>query len=138
MRSHTLASWPAMLAITASAALLSGCGGQRQDEARAAASDFYAAVSRTDGAAACALLAPATREELEQSSGKPCERAVVEEVHGDVGEGRSSHAFGTMAEVAFADDTVFLTSTPDGWRVLAAACTPRAGGQPYDCRVKGG
>lgn len=138
MRSLTWASWPAIVAVTATAALLSGCGEQRHDEAQAAASDFYAAVSSSDGAKACALLTPATRQELEQSSGKPCEQAVTQEVQGDVGGSRSSHAFGTMAEIAFADDTAFLTSTPHGWRVMAAACTRQAGDQPYDCQVKGG
>jgi hypothetical protein len=34
-------------------------------------------------------------------------------------------------------DTVFLAEFPDGWKVVAAACTPRDR-LPYDCQVEGG
>jgi hypothetical protein len=43
--------------------------------------------------------------------------------------------WGAEAQVRLADDTVFLTRTSDGWRVSAAACTPRGEGLPYDCRL---
>jgi hypothetical protein len=44
--------------------------------------------------------------------------------------------WGGQAQVRLAGDTVFLTETPSGWRVTAAACEPR-GEMPYDCRVEG-
>ncbi len=45
-------------------------------------------------------------------------------------------AFGTMAQVRWGDEAVFLTRLPGGWRVLATGCAPR-GDAPYDCAVKG-
>jgi hypothetical protein len=106
-------------------------------------------VSSEQGADACALLAPETRSELEQSAQRPCDRAVLAESIPDVGRVRDSKMFGGKAQVRFAGtrdgrgeraavaDTVFLAEFPDGWKVVAAACTPRER-RPYDCRVEGG
>lgn len=44
--------------------------------------------------------------------------------------------FGTMAQVRYPEDTVFLARFRSGWRVMAAACSPQAH-DPYDCRIKG-
>ncbi len=44
--------------------------------------------------------------------------------------------WGSDAQVRLSGDTVFLTDTPAGWRVTAAACEPR-GELPYDCAVEG-
>lgn len=103
-----------------------------QDVAR----HFYAAVADHDGKAACELLAPGTRSELEQSSGSPCDKAVVEEKIPDAGEVRSVDVFETMAQIHYSTDTVFLARFQSGWRVLAVACTPQAHDR-YDCTVKG-
>ena len=38
---------------------------------------------------------------------------------------------------ALTDDTLFLTHTSDGWKVMAAACRLEAEDQPYDCQLEG-
>jgi hypothetical protein len=103
------------------------------------AESFTRALAVDDGAAACALLTPSTRDELEQSSGTSCDQAVLDEAVTDVGPRTSVDAYGTMAQVRFVRDTLFLTRFKSGWRVLAAACTPApAAGRPYDCQLQGG
>lgn len=102
---------------------------------REVARDFYVALSQHDGRAACDLLAPTTRSELEQSSGKDCSVAVTEEVQ-PAGDPQQVSVFGTSAQVRYDGDTAFLSRFRYGWRVLAAACRPRTSG-PYDCSVKG-
>lgn len=127
----------ALLAGASLLALLSGCATGEEDAVRRSADEFEAAITDQDGAAACALLAPVTRSELEQSSGTSCEKGVLEEVAPtDRATGRVQ-VFGTMAQVRYGGDTVFLTEFREGWRVFAAACEPR-GAKPYDCKVKGG
>lgn len=101
------------------------------------AEDFYAAVSRGDGAAACELLAPATRDELEQSAGRPCAVAVLEEDVPRAGQARDVNVYGAAGEVELEGDTAFLGEFPDGWRVTAVGCTARPP-EPYDCQVAGG
>jgi hypothetical protein len=44
--------------------------------------------------------------------------------------------YGLQAEVILSGDTVFLSRFEDGWRVIAAGCTPQEG-KPFDCLVKG-
>ena len=126
------------LAAAACAAVLplSGCAGAQDDAAERAAEAFYAAVAAGEGAAACAALAAPTREELEQSSGKPCEQAVLEEDVPEVGGPVDVQVFGVMAEVTYEADRAFLSRYADGWRVVAAACRTDRSGR-YDCLVKG-
>lgn len=132
-------------------ALLSvaACASGEADLATGVAADFHTAVSSGEGAGACALLAPETRRELEQSAQEPCDQAVLAESIPEVGRVSDSKMFGGKAQVRFtgtrdggADraaivDTVFLAEFPDGWKVVAAACMPRDR-LPYDCQVKGG
>jgi hypothetical protein len=101
------------------------------------AREFHEAVAAGDGAATCGVLAPTTRSEVEQSAGKECAVAIIEEPIPGVSGAGSSSVFGTMAQVRYAGDVVFLTRMPSGWRVLAAGCVERAAG-PADCLVKGG
>ena len=118
--------------------LVSGCSGAPDREVESVTEEFYAAVGSGDGSAACALLAPRARAELEQSSGQPCETAVLEEagaVDGPVG---TAEVFGTLARVNYGTDTVFLTRFESGWKVAASGCTPAGDEVPYDCRVKVG
>ncbi|HYF73101.1 MAG TPA: hypothetical protein VD864_09785 [Nocardioides sp.] len=122
--------------MVAVAATASGCAGSQDDQARRVADGFYAAIGSGEGSTACAALAPETVKELEQSSGAPCARALLEEELSAAGEARSVSVFGTMAQVRYADDTVFLARFGATWRVMAAACTPQPPG-PYDCRIKG-
>lgn len=101
------------------------------------AEDFYAALARGDGAAACELLAPATRDELEQSAGKPCATAVLEEDVPRAGKARDVDVYGSAGEVELDGDTAFLGEFRDGWRITAVGCTPQPP-EPYDCQVAGG
>lgn len=121
------------MALTAAVA---GCAGGSGAAAADVALRFHAAVAGGDGATACGLLAPQTRSELRQSAQRPCPVAVLEEEVPQVGGVRSSSLFGTQAQVRLEGDTVFLAEFPRGWRVVAAACTPRPP-LPYDCRIKG-
>jgi hypothetical protein len=127
----------AALALVALVAL-AGCSSSADGEARQAADDFYAAVEARDGAAACALLTSTTREELQQAAGSPCDKAILEEDLPRVSGAERVKVYDTMAQVRYAEDTVFLTRIADSWRVLAVSCTRRPGERPYDCQVKGG
>lgn len=118
--------------------LLSACSSTAESDAGEAATAFYAAVAADDGAAACRLMTPKTRSEVEKSAGKPCPRAVLEEDVPSVGAAVRVEVYDTMAQVRFAEDTAFLTRIEDRWRVVAVACTPQPGDRPYDCQVQGG
>lgn len=121
-------------AACAVALLASGCAGSQDAAATSAAEDLLTAVSDGDGAAACRVLAPATADELETTSGKPCDRAVLEE---DLGPGTGPahvEVFDSMAQVRLGADTLFLSRYDGRWRVVAAACTPVTG-RPYDCSI---
>ncbi len=122
-------------AFAAGELLLAGCSADAAPEA--VADDFYTAVSQGSWPAACTLLAPATRSELEQSAGTPCAEALAAEDLQDPGALRSSSRYGTMAQVRFGADTVFLGRFAERWRVVAAGCAP-VSGRPYDCRLAGG
>jgi hypothetical protein len=113
---------------------LAGCAGSQDDAATTAALRLLDAAAGRDGAAACAALAAPARDELEQSSGKPCAEAILEEELGD-GEGRASvKVYDTMAQVVVGAETVFLSRYDGRWKVVAAACTP-VPGRPYDCSI---
>ena len=117
---------------------LAGCAsaGDREDAAADGAVRVLAAVDAQDGAGACAALAPDTVEEIEQSAGQPCAEAVLDEDLPAPGRVVGADVYGQWAQVRLDDDTLFLAVFPDGWRVVAAGCTPR-GKQPYDCRIGG-
>ena len=119
----------------ATALLLASCSGTQDGPAADVAQGLLSAVDRGDGAAACALLAPAAVDELEQSSDKPCDEAVLEE---DLGSGRTELAvavFDQMAQVRFSDETVFLSRFDGDWLVVGAACIDQPAG-PYDCSIQ--
>jgi hypothetical protein len=115
-------------------AALAGCGGTQDDAATAAARELLDAAAGSDGSAACAALTAPTRDELEQSSGKPCEEAVLEEELGSGDGPASAEVFDTMAQVVVGAETVFLSRYDGRWRVVAAACTP-VPDRPYDCAI---
>jgi len=111
------------------------CAGSQDESALTAAQAYAAALADGDGDVACAVLAPSVRSELEQTTGKACERAILDEGVVTEGHGLEVLVFGTSAQVRLDDDTVFLSRFQDGWHVTAAACSPTPRGV-YDCRVK--
>jgi hypothetical protein len=125
--------------VVAPVLLMAGCSSPsgRAGGAAEVARRFSAAVESGDGAAACALLAASTRDELVRSSGKPCPEALTSEDVPPVGAVRRVEAWGEHAEVAGASGTVFLSHLTGSWLVVAAGCEPRPG-EPYECTVKGG
>jgi hypothetical protein len=131
-------------ALLVAGASVAACGPARPTGATAVetATSFYAAIDRQDGAAACALLAPATTESLESDADEPCDEAVLD---GEVGATLASRAAGSdgsaslagrQAQVLRADDVVFLTVSGTAWRITAAGCDARPD-RPYDCVLEG-
>jgi hypothetical protein len=115
--------------------LVAGCGGSQDNAVADTVRAFYDAVAAQDGDAACAVLAPATRSELEQSAGKPCAGAILGEDVPEVASPEKIEVFGSMAQVRHGSEVAFLTRFEDGWRVVAAACTPAR--SRYDCSIQG-
>jgi hypothetical protein len=129
------------LAAAASVSVLAmaGCGsvGDREDAASAAAVRLLTAAAQQDGAQACAVLAPDTASELEDSAGKPCPQAILDEDLPKPEAVTGTAVYGQWAQVRLSDDTIFLGVFADGWRVVAAGCRSQ-GDQPYDCTLQGG
>jgi hypothetical protein len=112
--------------------LLTGCGGLSDAEVRAVATDFAAG----DAAERCELLASGTLAALVDEESATCAQA-LEQVPVGSGEVTEVQVWGEEAQAKLSDDTLFLTRTSSGWRVMAAACTPRGQEKPYDCQVAG-
>jgi hypothetical protein len=128
------------IVIVAAAVLaLAGCASvdERGTAAAAVASRLLTAVDAGDAAAACATLAPETVAELEQSAGKTCAEAILDEDLAKPAPVTGTQVYGQWAQVRLTDDTVFLATFPGGWRVVAAGCTARRQ-RPYDCILQGG
>jgi hypothetical protein len=123
-------------AVVLSAIAVSGCAASTTPGS-AVASRFYRAVDAGHWGLACALLAPETKSQLEQSAGSACPDALSQENLADPGPMRSSVVFGTMTQTRFEQDTVFVARFRSGWKVMAAGCSP-VPGHPYDCRLQGG
>jgi hypothetical protein len=126
--------WVAAVATVLLAA--AGCGSPESAVARDTAVEFSRAVAAGDTATACDMLAPKTKSELVESAGMPCPDALAEESLPDAGEARAAEAFGTMAQVRFDADVLFLAEFRGGWKVLAVGCEDRPK-RPYDCTVGG-
>ena len=123
-------SWVAVL-------LLVGCSGAEQDAVIRGAAAFTAAVGARDARAACAQLAPATRAEVEWRFSAPC-AAALGELRRPVGTGPvvAVSVWGGSAQVRLTDDTLFLSDTGGGWKVVAAGCHEQ-GEAPYRCELEG-
>lgn len=128
---------PRVAAVLALVLAVSGCSGARGDDVREVSARFHRALADGDGTAACAMLAPRTRSQLEQAAGRPCAEAVTEEAVPTAAGPAEVQVFGTQAEVRSDRDTLFLARFRDGWKVTAAGCTPRPH-EPYDCVLSGG
>lgn len=118
---------------------VTSCASLGPDTAAAAgaAAAFHQALATSDGAAACALLAPQTAAEVASTTGSECAAAVFAQDVPDAAAVESSQAFGRSAQVVMDDDVLFLAIFDGKWRITAAGCQPR-GEQPYDCQIKGG
>jgi hypothetical protein len=125
-------SYKGVLPGSALLVLLSGCASSHQAEVERVASTF--ADPAADPGERCDLLAPTTLASFEESASAPCAEAIGELPTDDVEVG-SVEIWGGDAQVALADDTVFLTETDTGWRVTAAVCRVRTDA-PYDCEVE--
>jgi hypothetical protein len=119
------------------AAGVSACGSAETPDATQVARQFARAVDGSAASAACSYLAPATRSRLEQSAGRRCPAAILQQHLPSTGAVRSATAYGTMAQVRLRGDTLFLARFQGGWKVMAAGCSPKAG-HPYDCTLEGG
>jgi hypothetical protein len=120
-----------LTALGACVLLLTGCGGLSDDEVRGLAEEF----ARGDAGARCGLLAPATLASLVEEESSPCEEA-IEDVPLGSGDLLSVAVWGEEAQAELSDDTLFLTRTSIGWRVMAAACRSQGQDKPYDCRLE--
>ena len=131
------ALWPTLVVagLLASAVPLSGCGASGS-AAQDVAVRFYEAVEAGQGAAACDLLAPESRRAIEQSTRKPCADALRSEDLSAPGRVVETERFGNQAQVRFDHDTAFVAEFDEGWRLVAAGCTPREP-LPYDCTISG-
>lgn len=118
--------------------VLGGCAGQGSVEGASAAdaAERFAQDVTADTAAACELLAPQTRVELESTTQAPCAQSLPRQEIPEAGVVREVEVYGKDAVVHLERDTIFLARFDDGWRVTAAGCTPN-GDHPYDCDVKG-
>jgi hypothetical protein len=128
------AAWPAACALLA----VAGCAGQGsvEDEPAAQTAQRFARAVASDPAAACGLLAPRTRVELEGAGGSCAEALPQRDLPEDAGSVREVKVYGKDAVAYLERDTVFLARFDDGWRVTAAGCSPN-GDRPYDCDVEG-
>lgn len=102
------------------------------------ATSFHDLVASGEPASACFLLSPSARTELQNAAAKPCPAALADEALPSPGEMHETAQFGSMAQVRYANDVVFLTRFHNGWRVVAAGCTaPTTASGVYDCAVEG-
>ena len=113
--------------------LLAGCSSAQQPDVEQVAAAFED--TSGDPEARCDLLAPATLAAFEESESAPCADA-LQRLPLQAAEVASVEIWGGNAQVRMGEDTLFLAETRAGWRVVAAACTPR-GEAPYDCEVEG-
>ena len=100
-----------------------------------AAEAFEAALERGDVSTACDMLAPPTRDELAQSAGEDCPKALQQQELPTGGEPADLQVFGDEAFARMQGDVLFLTNVAGRWMVSAAGCSPQPD-QPYDCEVK--
>jgi hypothetical protein len=114
-----------------------GCAAGSAPDAESVVSRFYAAYGRQDGAAACALLAPAARKEVADAAHGSCARGLLRETLRGGDPVRSSQVYGDQAQVRVRGDTAFVARIDGRWQVRAVGCTPRREA-PYECEVEDG
>jgi hypothetical protein len=113
-----------------------GCGSMGSTENANASQAALAFDGSIDTPAeACAMLAPGTLTELENSFG-PCDRSLPRENLPVGSRVVDVDVYGKDAMVRLDHDVVFLARFDNGWKVTAAGCTP-VQGRPFDCTLKG-
>lgn len=115
---------------------VSSCGSKLPEAPAAVADRFYHAIAVHDAAAACGLLGPQTRHEVEQSAQASCAAAILDQDIPAADSVVELRKYGTHAYARMNGDTAFLAEFGDGWKIVAAACTSQDQ-LPYDCKVKG-
>jgi hypothetical protein len=128
--------WAGCVVVGTIVLAITSCGARLPAASSSVAEQFYQAIQRNDGAAACNLLAPQTVHEVEQSAQAQCASAILDEDIPAGGTVVQLRQYGTQAQARTGRDTAFLADFDDGWKVVAAACTAQ-GQLPYDCKVKG-
>ena len=117
---------------------LTGCGAA--DVRSAAAAEvvrvFGAALAAGDGVTACAQLAPAAVQSLDDGE-QVCAGSIGAAGVPAVGEVVSAAVFGDAAQVRTGGDVVFLTVLGPRWVITAAGCAPRPDDRPYICVIEG-
>lgn len=139
MPRRTAYALAATVSVLLAVGALGGCAtvAERRDDVRDTAAVFEKALTAGAYDRVCTVLAPATVDELEQSAGGPCAKAVSEESLKPGGDVRRTDVYGNQARAVLASDTLFLSHFTSGWKVVAAGCEPRPQ-EPYQCRIKGG
>ncbi|WP_369142672.1 hypothetical protein [Streptomyces sp. R44] len=124
---------------TALVAALSACGAPqaRVDGATDAGRFFEESLAAGNFGVACGLLAPESREQLEEGEKKPCAAALPSQELPRGGAVRSVDVYGRQALLRLRGDILFLSQFDEGWRVTAAGCAPGTGDTPYSCVLKG-
>ena len=120
--------------------LVAGCSSLGPDPSLSGstARRFHEALANNEPAVACDLLAPATRDELEQSAKTSCPQALADAGLPDAAAVASVDVYGLNARVVLdgnPGDTVFLARFGTQWKVTGAGCKARQD-LPYDCDVK--
>ncbi|AJF63765.1 hypothetical protein [Streptomyces vietnamensis] len=130
---------PLFLGVTTAVVVLSACGAPqaRLDGATGAGRFFEESLAAGNFAVACGLLAPESREQLEEGEKKPCAKALPSQGLPRGGAVRSVDVYGRQALLRLDGDVLFLSEFDEGWRVTAAGCTPEEGDMPYHCALKG-
>ncbi|MFJ7957750.1 hypothetical protein ACIQ62_15830 [Streptomyces sp. NPDC096319] len=130
---------PPLLGVTTAVIVLGACGAPqaRQEEAARAGRFFEESLAAGDFRAACALLAPESREQLAEGEEKPCAEALAGQDLPRGGGVRSVDVYGRQALLGLRGDTLFLSEFDEGWRVVAAGCVAEPGDTPYHCVLKG-
>jgi hypothetical protein len=133
------ARWAPAVGTAVLLAGLAGCSqGGRGDPTgpMRAVETFESALKRGDAGAACGVLAPPTRKELEQSESDTCAKVLPDQDIPAATSEADVDVYGDEAIARVEGDVLFLTNVSGTWMVSAAGCKPQPD-QPYDCEVKG-
>ncbi|MFF0558891.1 hypothetical protein [Streptomyces sp. NPDC004266] len=130
---------PLLLGVAAAVVALSACGASqaRRDGATRAGRFFEESLGSGNFRVACELLAPESRDQLEEEEKKPCAQALASQDLPRGGGVRGVDVHGRQALLRLHGDTLFLSQFDEGWRVTAAGCAPEPGDTPYSCVLKG-